>query len=103
MRYDNLIHCYGDVKRVFDKSKRDFVNQEQYLGGFFANITDTGTDRTSQLFGDLNVQSKTVRTVEELPSCTFLQLDDTDTRYKILKAMHTLKSHTYVVSEVKHG
>lgn len=97
-----------DHKVVFvDKSQRHYnPKHHQYEGDpvksnpYRANITDVGTNRSVQLFGNYKQQAKVVRLVKTPPKkWDYLLIDDDETPYVTDTDRRPLKYYTLIVGE----
>lgn len=104
MRYDTLVtfihegagNVYNPDTGEYDEDKTSFTR--------LANVTDVGTSRSMELFGDLDTSNKVLRFANgvKLADWTYLTLPGSDTRYVKVTTRKPLKSNTLIVGET-HG
>lgn len=104
MRYDTLVtfihegagNVYNPDTGEYDEDKTTFTR--------LANVTDVGTSRSMELFGDLDTSNKVLRFANgvKLADWTYLTLPGSDTRYVKVTTRKPLKSNTLIVGET-HG
>lgn len=86
MRYDTLV-------TVFDEKK-------EYIDEILANVTDIGTEKQNQLFGNLKEDRKCVRLRNfETFRSGFMEFDSK--MYRILKKTTKSKSDVFYVGEYR--
>lgn len=76
------------------KNAEVVINQTTLL----VNMTDTGTTRASQIFGDLKNQTKVIR-LNELPGFNWSYVEVDGMKYVAVTSRTPLKSNTLIVSE----
>lgn len=83
--YDPKTHQYGSPKKVATVA---------------ANVTDLGTDRSVQLFGNYNQKAKTIRMAEPInANWSYLTIDDNSTKYGLNTDRQPLQNATLIVGE----
>lgn len=104
MRYDTLVtfvhegagNVYNPVTGEYDEDKTSFT--------CLANVTDVGTSRSMELFGNLDTSNKVLRFANgvKLADWTYLTLPDSIAHYVKVTTRKPLKSNTLIVGE-SHG
>lgn len=85
--YNPQTHQYGDVKKVATA---------------VASVTDTGTDKSVQLFGNYAQKAKVIRLVEPITvNWSYLTIDDEATHYALNTDRVPLQNATLIVGETK--
>lgn len=98
--FDHQVTFVFKQKRKYNplthKYEGNLVKSEPYC----ANITDVGTNRSVQLFGNYQQEAKVVRLTKEPPaSWDYLTIDDGDTAYVLQTMRKPLKYFTLIVGE----
>lgn len=104
MRYDTLVtfihegagNVYNPDTGEYDEDKTSFTR--------LANVTDVGTSRSMELFGDLDTSNQVLRFANgvKLADWTYLTLPESDAHYVKVTTRKPLKSNTLIVGET-HG
>lgn len=85
--YDPQTHQYGDVKKVATA---------------VASVTDMGTDKSVQLFGNYAQKAKVIRLAEPVTvNWSYLTIDDDATHYALNTSRNPLQNATLIVGETK--
>lgn len=85
--YNPKTHEYGDQKKVATAA---------------ASVTDMGTDKSVQLFGNYAQKAKVIRLADPITvNWSYLTIDDDATRYVLNTARDPLKNATLIVGETK--
>lgn len=100
MRMDSIVEFHTLEKAHYDPHKHGYVDGEDTVIKTPANVTDVGTDRSAQVLGNLNANSKVVRTYEEPPAkWNYLLIDGHVTKYRLVTQRKPLKLFTLIVGE----
>ncbi|WP_379823135.1 hypothetical protein [Lacticaseibacillus paracasei] len=85
--YNPKTHKYGDQKEVASAA---------------ASVTDMGTDKSVQLFGNYAQKAKVIRLAEPITvNWSYLTIDDEVTHYALNTARDPLQNATLIVGETK--
>lgn len=104
MRYDTLVtFVHEGAGNVYNPDTGEY-NEDKTSFTRLANVTDVGTSRSMELFGDLDTSNKVLRFANgvKLADWTYLTLPGSDTRYVKVTTRKPLKSNTLIVGE-NHG
>ncbi len=100
MRMDSIVEFHLLEKAHYDPHQHGYVDGEDQVTKLPANVTDVGTDRSSQVLGNLNANSKVVRTYEKPPAkWDYLLIDGHVTKYRLVTQRKPLKLFTLIVGE----
>lgn len=100
MRFNNNVKFYSETAEHYDPEAGHYVGGEKLIAEVIANVTDLGTNRSSQLFGDVNTQAKVIRMVRPVGAVwSYCLIDDDTTKYVQTTARDPLKAHTLIVGE----
>ena len=100
MRFNNNVKFYYEEAERYDPTSGEWVGGEKLIAEVIANVTDLGTNRSSQLFGDVNTQAKVIRMVRPVGAVwSYCLIDDDTTKYVQMTARDPLKAHTLIVGE----
>lgn len=92
MRFDSAAKFYTEPRRGSDPDK--LVAEDM------ANVTDLGTDRSTQLLGNINQRALVVRTIHPVTvTWSYLTINDGDKHYRLTTARTPLKGNTLIVGE----
>lgn len=85
--YNPQTHQYSDVKKVATAA---------------ASVTDMGTDKSVQMFGNYAQKAKVIRLSEPIAvDWSYLTIDDDTTHYALNTARVPLQNATLIVGETK--
>lgn len=104
MRYDTLVtFIHEGAGNVYNPDTGEY-NEDKTSFTRLANVTDIGTSRAMELFGDLDTSNQILRFANgvKLVDWTYLTLPGSDTRYVKVTTRKPLKSNTLIVGET-HG
>jgi len=102
MRFNNNVKFYSEEAEHYDPTSGEWVGGEKLAAEVIANVTGLGTNRSSQLFGDVNTQAKVIRMVRPVGAVwSYCLIDDDTTKYVQMTARDPLKAHTLIVGEHK--
>jgi hypothetical protein len=108
MRFDTLVTFHKPVKTYDpDKGEYDTTNEvlqtilgNEVLQTILGNVVDTGTDRATELFGDVDTKSKTICLSEPVSfDWEWLTLPDDAAKYIRLTSRKPLNADTLIVGE----
>ena len=100
MRFNNNVKFYSEEAEHYDPTSGGYVGGTELVAEVIANVTDLGTNRSSQLFGDVNTQAKVIRMVRPVGAVwSYCLIDDDTTKYVQTTARDPLKAHTLIVGE----
>ncbi|MBM6954627.1 hypothetical protein H5971_02965 [Lactobacillus coleohominis] len=104
MRMDSIVSFYSATGRKYNPHTHQYEGETKMVVELPANVTDVGTDRSVQVLGNLNANSKVVRTYEEPPAkWDYLLIDGHVTHYRLQTQRKPLKLFTLIVGEDNGG
>lgn len=102
MRFDRTV-------RFWSESAEHYVPGKGYVGGKTqvavtpANITDVGTSRSAEVFGDVKTANKVVRLLNPVSDgWSYLTIDGSETEYVAVTKRDVTHGTTLIVGE-RHG
>ncbi len=99
MRFDTLVTFHKPVK-TYDPDKGEYSTTNEVLQTILGNVVDTGTDRATELFGDVDTKSKTICLSEPVWfDWEWLTLPDDAAKYIRLTSRKPLNADTLIVGE----
>lgn len=102
MRYDTTIYFHGADQQHYDPDTSEYVGTSPVIAEGLANVTDTGTDRSQELFGDFTRKAKVIRLRGHPPDgWAYLQIGESPAHYVMQTARQVLKGNTLIVGERK--
>lgn len=100
MRYDKLVKFHTVTNSEYDPVTGEYPDDTEEVTELVANVTDLGTARSIELFGDLHIRRKVVRfTVEPLTVWDYLTIDGEANTYVLETRMNTSKGNAIIVKE----
>lgn len=100
MRFDRLVTFHSTAERHYDPKKHGYVGGDNELATLTANVTDVGTNKSVQLFGDYKHRALVVRTIDEPPKqWNYLTIDGDSRKYVLNTSREPLKYFTLIVGE----
>lgn len=100
MRLTNEVKFYDQTERRYNPNTSQYEGGETLVATVMANVTDIGTNRSNELFGKLDANSKVVRMVEPVKFVwSYLTIDDDSTHYVLQTDRRPLKNATLIVGE----
>lgn len=101
MRFNNNVKFYANNKH-YDPIVGDYVGGTELVADVIANVTDVGTNRSNELFGDADIRAQTIRLAHPVgQSWNYCLIDDDSTHYVQTTARNPLKAYTLIVGEQK--
>ena len=101
MRFNNDVKFYLN-NRHYDPIVGNYVGNEKLVGEEIANVTDVGTNRSKELFGDADIRSRVIRLAHPLEkSWSYCLIDSDRTHYVQTTVRNPLKDYTLIVGEEK--
>ena len=100
MRLDHEVTFWTDDEEYNPKTHEDGEPKE--VASAAASVTDMGTDKSVQLFGNYAQKAKVIRLVEPITvNWSYLTIDDDATRYALNTSRDPLQNATLIVGETK--
>ena len=100
MRLTNEVKFYNQTERHYNPNTSQYEGGEMLVDTVMANVTDVGTNRSVELFGKYDANSKVVRLIEPIDKVwSYLTIDDDSTRYVLQTTRQPLKNTTLIVGE----
>ena len=100
MILDHKVYFYSKAKKKYNPHTSKYEGETKLVDSMPANVTDVGTNRSVQLFGNYNQNSKVVRTVKEPPTnWDYLMIDNHDPKLALQTSRKPLKYYTLIVGE----
>jgi len=100
MIFDHKVYFYSKSDRKYNPRTHQYEGEPKLVDSMSANVTDVGTNRSVQLFGNYNQNSKVVRTIKEPPSIwDYVTIDNHDPKYVLQTSRKPLKYYTLIVGE----
>lgn len=100
VRMDSLVRFYSATARKYNPRTHQYEGNTEMIAELPANVTDVGTDRSVQVLGNLNANSRVVRTYEEPPTkWDYVLIDGHVTHYRLQTIRKPLKLYTLIVGE----
>ena len=95
MIFDHKVYFYNKSARKYNPH-----THPKLIDSMVANVTDVGTNRSVQLFGNYNQNSKVVRTIKEPPAnWDYMTIDNHDPKLVLQTSRKPLKYFTLIVGE----
>lgn len=99
MRFDHVIKFYDKSERHYDPKTHGYVGGEKLVSMLHGNVTDVGTVKSVQLFGDYKQNSLVIRLCAAPPKWSYLTIDDGTQKYVLQTMRKPLKLFTLIVGE----
>lgn len=100
MIFDSNVTFYNAATRKYNPKTHKYEGNPEKVGEIYANVTDVGTDRSVQVLGNLNANSRVIRSYEEPPaSWDYCLIDNHVTKYRLQTSRKPLKLFTLIVGE----
>ncbi|MBB1086375.1 hypothetical protein [Limosilactobacillus fastidiosus] len=100
MIFNHRIRFYSKAERKYNPRTHQYEGEPKLVDSIPANVTDVGTNRSVQLFGNYNQNSKVVRTIKEPPSVwDYVMIDNHGAKYVLQTSRKPLKYYTLIVGE----
>lgn len=100
MIFDHKVYFYNKSARKYNPHTHQYDGDPKLIDSMVANVTDVGTNRSVQLFGNYNENSKVVRTVKEPPAnWDYVMIDNHDPKLVLQTSRKPLKYFTLIVGE----
>lgn len=100
MRLNSEVKFYDQTKQHYNPDTSQYEGGETLVATVMANVTDIGTNRSNELFGKLDANSKVVRMIEPVKFVwSYLTIDDDPTHYVQQTDRRPLKNATLIVGE----
>lgn len=94
----NQVATFKQVDSKYDPQAGEPIETTLNELSVLANVTDTGTERAAQLFGDVKFQSKVIR-LTQLPNFQWSYVEVDGVKYVAVTTRQPLKTNTLIVSE----
>ena len=99
MRFDHVIKFYDKSERRYDPKTHGYVGGEKLVSMLHGNVTDVGTVKSVQLFGDYKQNSLVIRLYAAPPKWSYLTIDGGKQKYVLQTMRKPLKLFTLIVGE----
>lgn len=99
MRFDHVIKFFDKAERHYDPKTHGYVGGEKLVSILHGNVTDVGTVKSVQLFGDYKQNSLVIRLYAAPPKWSYLTIDDGTQKYVLQTMRKPLKLITLIVGE----
>lgn len=99
MRFDHVIKFYDKSERHYDPKTHGYVGGEKLVSILHGNVTDVGTVKSVQLFGDYKQNSLVIRLYAAPPKWSYLTIDGGTQKYVLQTMRKPLKLFTLIVGE----
>lgn len=100
MLFDHYAYFYSKAERKYNPHTHQYEGKPEVIDSMVANVTDVGTNRSVQLFGNYNENSKVVRTIKEPPAnWDYVMIDNHDPKLVLQTSRKPLKYFTLIVGE----
>lgn len=99
MRFDHVIKFFDKPERHYDPKTHGYVGGEKLVSALHGNVTDVGTVKSVQLFGDYKQNSLVIRLYAAPPKWSYLTIDDGTQKYVLQTMRKPLKLITLIVGE----
>lgn len=99
MRFDHIIKFYDKSERHYDPKTHGYVGGKKLVSALHGNVTDIGTVKSVQLFGDYKQNSLVIRLYAAPPKWSYLTIDDGTQKYVLQTMRKPLKLFTLIVGE----
>lgn len=99
MRFDHVIKFYDKSERHYDPKTHGYVGGEKPVSVLHGNVTDVGTVKSVQLFGDYKQNSLVIRLYAAPSKWSCLTIDDGKQKYVLQTMRKPLKLFTLIVGE----
>lgn len=99
MRFDHVIKFFDKSERHYDPKTHGYVGEEKLVSVLHGNVTDVGTVKSVQLFGDYKQNSLVIRLYAAPPKWSYLTIDDGTQKYVLQTMRKPLKLITLIVGE----
>lgn len=100
MRFDTLVNFYSESDRRYSPKEHGYTGEVELVGSYVANVTDIGTNRAAQLFGNYEQNSKVIRLIESPPKkWSFLLIGNDEKKYRLETLRQTSKMFTLICGE----
>ena len=99
MRFDHVIKFFDKSERHYDPKTHGYVGGEKLVSILHGNVTDVGTVKSVQLFGDYKQNSLVIRLYAAPPKWSYLTIDDGTQKYVLQTMRKPLKLFTLIVGE----
>ena len=99
MRFDQVIKFYDKSERHYDPKTHGYVGGEKLVSALHGNVTDVGTVKSVQLFGDYKQNSLVIRLYTAPSKWSYLTIDDGKQKYVLQTMRKPLKLFTLIVGE----
>lgn len=99
MRMDSKISFYSESKRRYNPHTSKYEGGTELVATRYGNVTDVGTVKSVQLFGDYKQNSLVIRLCAAPPKWSYLTIDDGKQKYVLQTMRKPLKLFTLIVGE----
>lgn len=99
MRFDHVIKFYDKSERHYDPKTHGYVGGEKLVSMLHGNVTDVGTVKSVQLFGDYKQNSLVIRLYAAPSKWSYLTIDNGTQKYVLQTMRKPLKLFTLIVGE----
>ena len=99
MRYDIPVVFVKQTEGHYDYDLGEYVDGQREETAMLANVTDLGTERTVNIFGDVKENARVVRLMERYEG-KFDYIEIEGIPYTVLKTQNLRHKQTLIVQEV---
>lgn len=101
MIFDRVVKFYDSTEKHYDPKQHGYVGGDKVVSTLQANVTDVGTVKSVQLFGDFKQNSLVVRLYTAPPKWSYLTIDGNEKKYVLQTMRKPLKGYTLIVGEMQ--
>lgn len=101
MRFSDDIQFYSEEEEHYDPAVGDYVGRAKLVGEEIAVVTESGTDSSVQLFGDVITKTLVIRLVNAVDyKWSYITVNGLKDKYKPITTRTPLKNNTLIVGEI---
>lgn len=103
MRYLDKVVFVDESEEIYNPDFGEYIEAETKGVETLANVTDLGTTRSVQIFGDIKQGAKVVRTMPlfDIPKWKYIMFDGR--KWQLVTSRLVTKSNSLIVQEVFDG
>lgn len=100
MRYEQTIVFVKEGESYYDPDKHGYVEKPETREQASANVTDLGTNRSVQLFGDIKQGAKVIRLYPSFDVPDFDYIEYMKKTWEVITSKQPLNRHDLIIQEV---
>lgn len=100
MRYEQTIVFAAEGKSYYDPDKHGYVEEPETREKASANVTDLGTNRSVQLFGDIKQGAKVIRLYPSFDVPNYDYIEYMGKNWQVITSKQPLNRHDLIIQEV---